>query len=311
MAGTLTSKMNSFGFVPSPITPDVVTAAATQEDFRECRLYTRHFAKTFYFASHVLPAEKRKAAFALYAFCRFTDEMADSPEAVADRSHAARQLSAWRDRLDVVYSRVGLQDPKLRALQSTVMRYRIPKQYFADLIRGVEMDLTTSRFRTYAELDEYSYCVASTVGLMMTRVFSPDHEEEAFIHAIELGKAMQLTNILRDVGEDYGRGRIYLPQQDMQAFGVSEADLGMSLPGGNFARLMKFEIERARELYDWAEVGIPLLPDDGSRLCVKLMGRTYSRILDAIEKNNYDSLSRRAYVPPFKKLQIAFGAILG
>jgi 15-cis-phytoene synthase len=298
------------GFIPAPITRDVFTASASEQDFQECRTYTRHFARTFYFASHVLPPEKRNAAFALYAFCRFTDELADSPEAAADPGRAARRLAEWRDRLDVVYSRVGLQDPKLRAFQSTVMRYRIPKQHFADLIRGVEMDLTRTRFRTYAELDEYSYCVASTVGLMMTRVFAPDHEQEAFIHAIELGKAMQLTNILRDVGEDYARGRIYLPQEDLQAFGVEESDLGRRAPASNFARLMRFEIEKARELYDWAETGIPLLPDDGSRLCVRLMSRTYSRILDAIEQNRYDSLTRRAYVPSFTKLRIAFSAIL-
>jgi phytoene synthase len=191
------------------------------------------------------------------------------------------------------------------------MRYRIPKEYFADLIRGVEMDLTGTRYRTYAELEEYCYRVASTVGLMMTRIFSPDHEGEALIHAIELGKAMQLTNILRDVGEDFRRGRVYLPAQDLERFGVQETDLDRMVPTGDFRRLIKFEIERARELYDWAEAGVPLLPDDGSRLCVKLMGRTYAKILDAIEQNNYDVLSRRAYVPSFKKIQIAVGAIIG
>jgi 15-cis-phytoene synthase len=281
---------------------------AVRKDFAECRAYTRSFARTFYFASHVLPREKRMAAYALYAFCRYADEIVDSPEAVADPSAALRDLGLLRDRLAAVYSAANVRVPKMQAFQATVRQYRIPQEYFLDLIRGVEMDLMKRSFRSFAELEEYCYCVASTVGLIMTKVFGATREDAALEHAIELGKAMQLTNILRDIGEDYHRGRLYLPADEVKAFGIREEDLWRGRVTPEFEEMMKFQIRRARVFYARAEAGIPQLTDDGSRFCVKLMACTYAEILSAIEANNYDTLSRRAYVPLSRKLRIAVKA---
>jgi len=295
------------------MTPVMITSAskATPEDFVRCRDYTRHHAKTFYFASHVLPRAKRRAAYALYSFCRQADDLVDNPEAVADPAAASRQLLLLRGQLDRVYSGEAIGDPKLRAFQTTVFTYDIPQEYFRDLLRGVEMDLMKTTYQNYAELEEYCYCVASTVGLMMTKIFGATNEQSALAHAAELGKAMQLTNILRDVGEDHRRGRTYLPADEMEHFGVTHGDIIRGAVTPQFVELMKFQIERATALYRNADAGIPQLTDDGSRFCVVLMSRTYAEILPAIAANGYDTLSTRAYVPLSRKFRIAVGAYLG
>lgn len=273
--------------------------------FEQCQVYTRRYAKTFYFASRVLPREKRLAAYALYAFCRYADEIVDSAGAIADPPAALRELSLLRERLVALYAQLDAREPEPGAFHATVRTYGIPLEYFLDLLRGVEMDLMKKRYRDVAELDEYCYCVASTVGLIMTKVFGADDEEKALLHAVELGKAMQLTNILRDVGEDYHWGRLYLPAEDLKRFGVREENLKDGQVTPEFVALMKCQIRRARDLYARAEAGIPTLTNDGSRLCVRLMSRTYAEILSAIEANGFDTLSRRAYVPLARKFRIA------
>jgi len=172
------------------------------------------------------------------------------------------------------------------------------------------MDLTKKRYRNFAELQDYCYCVASTVGLMMTKVFGATNEEAALQRAIDMGTAMQLTNILRDVGEDYQRGRVYLPADEMDRFGVRNDDFVLRVPTPGFVDLMKFQIERAHSFYSRASAGITLLTNDGSRFCVKLMSRTYAQILPDIVAHGYDSLSRRAYVPLHRKARIALKALL-
>ncbi|MDL1892684.1 phytoene/squalene synthase family protein [Sphingobacteriales bacterium CHB3] len=280
------------------------------ENYRQCRLYTRHYAKTFYFASHVLPREKRLAAYAVYSFCRYADEIADHGSAVGDRVQAKRRLADLQNQLRYLYTNSPLMDKKLLAFRDTVFRYGIPENYFKDLLRGVEMDLEKKRFADFAELNDYCYCVASVVGLIMTKIFGAS-DETALQHAADLGTAMQLTNILRDVGEDYRRGRIYLPQDEMANFGYSERDLRDGNVTQNFKRLMEFQIDRARRYYESAEQGIPMLTNDGSRFCVRLMSRTYARILDRIEKNSFNVFTVRAHVPFVQKLGIALFAAAG
>lgn len=280
---------------------------ALTENYRQCKLYTRYHAKSFYFSSHVLPAEKRFAAYAVYAFCRYADEIADNAAAVNDIPQAQRRLDDLRNQLRYVYASSPLMDKKLLAFRDTVLRYEIPLEYFSDLIRGVEMDLTKHRFATFEELKEYCYCVASVVGLIMTKIFGAT-SDEALCYAADLGTAMQLTNILRDVGEDEQRGRIYLPQEELSRFGYSEDALQRGVINDNFLRLIKFQIERAREYYASAERGIPMLTNDGSRFCVRLMSRTYAHILDSIEANGYDVYTKRAFVPVTKKIMLAMRA---
>ena len=166
-----------------------------ERNVAECKAYTRCHAKTFYFASHVLPREKRRAAYAVYAFCRYADDLVDHIMPGADTHVALARLSELRRQLMYVYSFSELMDRKLLALRETVFQYRIPQQYFDDLLRGVEMDLTKTRYESFAELKEYCYCVASVVGLVMSRIFGVS-DPGALKQAADLGTAMQLTNIL-------------------------------------------------------------------------------------------------------------------
>ncbi len=276
-------------------------------DFEAARSVTKQFARTFYFTSHVLPKEKRKAAYALYGFCRLADEVVDSAAAHEEHRKVHERLAKLRALLDDVY--VPNVPTPFTALRRTVATYNIPKEYFTDLIRGVEMDLHVSRMQDFNALHEYCYCVASVVGLMMTCVFGVKNSS-AFEYAENLGTAMQLTNILRDVGEDYERGRIYLPLDEMARFNCSERTLSRKAVDQDFQELMKFQIARAREYYRRAEQGIPLVTNDGSQFCVRLMSNTYSRILDAIEANQYNVYTRRAYVPTLKKVNIAVKAYI-
>lgn len=274
-------------------------------NYEQCKRSTRQYAKTFYFASHVLPKEKRFAAYAVYAFCRYADEVVDSM--IFDEAQARRRLADMQEHIRRLYRRSPLIDPKLRALQDTVIRYGIPQEYFFDLLHGVEMDLVRQRYATFGELHRYCYCVASTVGLIMAKIFGVS-DDRALSYAEDLGTAMQLTNVLRDVGEDARRGRIYLPQEDLNRFGYSSAELMQGVVNDNFRCLMQFNIERARRYYRQADHGIPLLTNDGSRFCVRMMRRTYAGILDDIERHEYNVFARRAFVPTWKKVVIAIGA---
>ena len=275
-----------------------------RDGYESCRIETKEHAKSFYFASHVLPEEKRLAAYAVYAFCRHADDIVDRSATRADREAAGQHLDILRAQLDSLYSRSGTVDRKFLALRDTVFRYQIPREHFLDLLRGVEMDLTKRRYASFSELREYCYCVASVVGLMMTRIFGVA-DDRAYEHAVELGIAMQLTNILRDVGEDFRLGRIYLPADEREQFQYSEEDLSRGVVNEHFRALMVFQIARARDYYARADAGIPFLTDDGSRYCVKLMSGIYGEILGAIEENGYDVYSNRVHVPTRSKLSLA------
>jgi phytoene synthase len=287
-----------------------VDGTAVARAYDECQAITRTHARSFYFSSHVLAREKRLSSYAVYAFCRKADNAVDSVGEPLPYDEARRNLADMRRQLDVVYEgQHPLQGPLL-ALRDTVERYQIPREYFSDLLRGVEMDLTQTRYQTFDQLKEYCYCVASVVGLMMTKVFGL-RNESALQNAIDMGTAMQLTNILRDIKEDYAMGRVYLPQEDLSRFGYTEEDLGRGIINENFTALMRFEISRAREYYQRAERGIPFLSDAGSRYCVRLMSATYAGILDRIEKGRYDVFSRRAHVPIGGKIGLAVHLLLG
>lgn len=171
------------------------------------------------------------------------------------------------------------------------------------------MDLDRDRYDTFEELREYCYCVASVVGLIMTRILGTINDS-ALGAAADLGTAMQLTNILRDVGEDRRMGRVYIPLEDLDRFRYTEGDLARGVINENFVELMRFQIERAREYYRRSESGIPMLGDPRSRRTVRIMGRSYRRILEKIEQNRFDVFTRRAFVPVAEKLLIAAGSFL-
>lgn len=267
------------------------------------RAITRRYARTFYFASHVLPEAKRDAAYVVYAFCRYADNLTDvhreDTELIPD---AERQIARLREELDAVYAPAG--PTRWVALREVVRTYSIPRQYFDELLTGVAMDLTPRRFETWADLELYCYRVASVVGLIMTHIFGAT-TAAALTHAAQLGTAMQLTNILRDIGEDLRMDRVYLPQEDLRAHGVTEEMLAGGRVTPAIRALIQCEISRARALYADADPGILMIPDDGSRFSTQLMRTLYSRILDAIEKNAYDVFSQRAHVRFGMKLRLA------
>jgi len=249
-------------------------------------------------ASLFLSPEKRRAIWAVYAFCRTVDDIADSTAPSAGRLAA---LDVWQQRLYAVYE--GRPDHELTvALAHAVRRYGIPMQPALELLRGARSDVTVRRYETYAELLEYCYLVASTVGLLTCPILG--HEARAPQYGVALGRAMQMTNILRDVGEDARAGRIYLPAEDMRRFHYSESDLLAGTVDERFVALMTFEIARVRTLYEEAAPGIALL-SPGSRFTVRLAFSLYRRILHEIERNGFDVFTRRAFVPTRAKIATA------
>lgn len=267
--------------------------------FEECRVYTKQHAKSFYFSSFMLIKEKRYAAYAVYAFCRYADNIVDLSKSPEETKILLAQLL---NDLDKVYESKLIVKKKC-AFCETVQKYNIPKKYFLELIEGIEMDNTIKRFDTNEDLDVYCYKVASVVGIIMCYIFGYS-DDEVFEYAICLGQAMQLTNILRDVKEDFEIGRVYLPQQMLKKFKYSEQDIKNNLVNENFKKLYKYYIYEARYLYNKAYYGIPYLTNDGSRGTVLLMLKVYSGILHKIEQQDYDIYSSRVYVSSAEKISI-------
>lgn len=271
--------------------------------FDDCREYTRAYAKSFYFSSFLLPKEKRAAAYAIYTFCRYADNIVDnsfSAEALNIRS----KFSSLSGFLDEIYS--GCNNGyiyRASAFAQTVKKYNIPRKYFDDLIEGVCMDTEHKRYNTFAELENYCYKVASVVGLIMTEIFGYTHKA-ALPYAVYLGKAMQLTNILRDIKEDHSMGRIYLPADELKCFEYTEEDIARGNMNESFAMMMRFNIDRARAYYELSTHGFPYLTNDGSRTTVVLMYKIYSRILNEIEAYGYDVYSGRRFVSTAEKLKL-------
>jgi phytoene synthase len=273
--------------------------AAIVRGERTCRRITRHYAKTFYFASHCLPREVRRHAYAIYGFCRWADNAVD--EAIGPED-AGRRLEFARRTLDLAYDDQAAP-PGVLAFRRTVRERGIPRRLFDDLLDGMAMDLTIDRYPDFEALDLYCYRVAGVVGLMMTFVFGY-RDRSCFPQALALGRGMQLTNIVRDIREDLGRGRVYLPQDELARFGVSEEQLAEGRVDDRFRDLLRFQIARARQAYADAERGIPLLIGTTSRLTVRVMGRLYGGILDEVERNDYDVFRNRARVSTPRKLRL-------
>ena len=287
---------------------DLRQLASKAEAYEYCRQITAKYSKTFYLGSLLMPKAKREAIWAIYVWCRRTDELVDGPEA---QSTTPETLDAWEQHLEAIFAGHPLDDPDV-ALVDTLERFPLDIQPFRDMIAGQQMDLYRSRYQTFEELELYCYRVAGTVGLMSSDILGMDdrnnsapwdctQEIDSQEAAIALGIANQLTNILRDVGEDAQRGRIYLPLEDLALFDYTEADLFKGIVDDRWRELMKFQINRSRKFYTEAEKGIRCLSAD-SRLPVWAALMLYQGILDTIERNDYDVFSKRAYVPNIKKM---------
>jgi phytoene synthase len=283
--------------------------ALIAQAYEHCRLATHQGSRTFYFGARFLPPEKRRAMWAVYNFCRLTDDLVDKAINLPLAEIQAR-LADWEaELLESFRGRVRPSRPSMVAWLDALRAYRLDAQAPLDLIKGVRMDLEKTRYANFEELYLYCYRVASTVGLMASQVIGFS-DPRALEYAANLGIAMQLTNILRDVGEDAQAGRIYLPQDEMARFGYSEAALLRGEVSPQFVRLMRFQINRANRYYNQALPGIEYLPED-CRLSISVAARLYNRILTKIKRNNYDVFTRRAFVPKSEKLLGLTGAWLG
>lgn len=269
----------------------------TPTDEACCRQIVRTHARTFWLASHFLGPEKRRGAFALYAFCRVADDLVDLAAADASRS-PADDLAEQRCLLSACLEGHP-SGPVYRELHRTVTAYDIPAPVLYELLDGIGRDCLPARYASWDELQQYCEGVASSVGEMCTHVFGVSGDDEvrrrALRHARTLGVAMQLTNILRDVGEDARRGRCYLPDDELARFGLERRQVLAGTLGRDdrWRAFMQFQVERARELYERAMPGIALLAPDARR-CATACAVGYAGILDAIESIDYDTFATRA-----------------
>jgi 15-cis-phytoene synthase len=282
-----------------------VNGADLRRSYDRCREINRSHGKTYFWSTTVLPRDRRPHVHALYAFCRVADDIVDDPgpASVTDRAAA---LAGFGDRFrrDLV---AGHSDHDvLAAVVDTARRFDIDPGCFDRFLRSMTMDLTVTSYETFDDLCDYMDGSAAVIGEMMLPLLgtrSPAAREPARM----LGLAFQLTNFLRDVGEDLDRGRVYVPQQDLRRFGADPATRTVS---PEWRALMQFEIERARMLYRLADTGIPLLPVRSAR-CIRAARVLYSEILDRIERRDYDVFSGRASVGTARKLRVAAAAALG
>lgn len=291
-----------------PKTKTSKNLVSTEEAYEICRQITAEYAKTFYLGTLLMPKEKSKAIWAIYAWCRLTDELVDGDKA---QYTTEATLIEWEQQLESVFAGHPIDDTDV-ALADTIQNYPMGIQPFRDMIAGQKMDLVRNRYQTFDELQLYCYRVAGTVGLMSNAVLGIgadndrvpwEKDKPIYVptdEAIALGVAMQLTNILRDVGEDMQRDRIYLPIEDLHAFNYTEQDLLAGVVDERWKAIVKFQIKRAREYYKQAESGIRYLIRD-SRLPVWASLMHYQGILDEIEANNYDVFNQRAFVSKPRK----------
>jgi 15-cis-phytoene synthase len=250
----------------------------------------------------LLPRHKRSATYSLYAFCRLTDNIVDDNFSKPSL-FLKKNISNWKKELETALKTKNSANPVLNAFAQTVEEYKIDHKLPFELIKGVEMDITKQRYDTFKEFEEYCYLVASVVGLMMCQIIGYS-TNKALEKAIILGKAMQLTNNLRDIWEDYNKGRIYLPREDLENFGYTEQDLKHRRINENYRQMMKAYIQRARRLYSEGEEGLKYL-DPSGRFSIKTASILYSKILDGIEKNDYDIFSQRIVVSGWDKFSLA------
>lgn len=272
------------------------------ESYERCRVLNKRYGTTYYWSTYLLPRVKRHHVHALYAFCRYADDIVDDlgPSSVAERSAA---LASFGDRFFADVAAGSSSDPVLKAVVHTVRAFDIDVDCFRRFLRSMAMDLTVTSYESWDDLLLYMDGSAAVIGEMMLPVLEPFDLAAALPHARDLGNAFQLTNFLRDVSEDLDLGRVYLPQEDVRKFDASAA-LERRVVTPEFVDLMRFEIDRARALYASADMGVGMLPPASAR-CISGARALYSQILDRIEAASYDVFSSRASVLTWRKLGVA------
>ncbi len=276
--------------------PDQTPTAQTRRAYQRCRAFTRRRATNFYLAFSVLPDDKRQAIYAAYAFSGTADDAVDQAGSEAERRGA---LERARRTLAAAYGGSGAgadaDDWLATALGDAVRRFPIAREHFDELLLGMEQDLIQTRYETFAELEQYCYRAASVIGLICIAIFGFDRAdaEQAVQRAIAMGKALQLTNIMRDIAEDAERDRIYIAQEDLARHGYSEQDLFNQVRNPAFHALMADYAQRAYACYEQGQPLLDLLHGPRSRMCCNGLQGVYRGILDAIVAEDYDVYSRR------------------
>jgi 15-cis-phytoene synthase len=274
--------------------------------YERCRVLHRAHGRTYYLATRLLPAWRRPHVHALYGFSRYTDEIVDAVDG-ASRSERAARLTDWTHRFTVALGGGPVDNPVLPAVLHTIRAFNLDPADFTAFLRSMAMDLTVTEYETYDDLLAYMEGSAAAIGSMMLPVLGARDLAAAREPARQLGLAFQLTNFVRDVGEDLDRGRLYLPLKDLAEYGLARADLRTPTP--DVRRLIAFEVDRAREHYRRAAPGIPLLTP-ASQACIRTAYRLYGGILDEVVRAGYDVCGRRATVANRRRLAVAAASLL-
>ena len=267
-------------------------------DFSHSEKLCRKHATSFSLAAEHLPEKERLAAYATYGFCRVTDQIVDGNLSLAEKK---LRLNEWRNNLTLAWENETSPDPILHAFVQTCRQYAIPREWGFRLMDGLEKDLDKKSYENFDELYEYCFSAAAIPGLLMAYVLRAPHS--ALEHAIELGVAMQLTNILRDVKEDHDAGRVYLPQDELKQFNYTHSQIASREQNDAFRKMMHYQITRARDYYTRSEEGIAHLPRE-AQLGMRLSLVFYREILNEIEKRNYDVYTERVYVSDERKKEL-------
>lgn len=290
-----------------------ITGAALRSSYARCRVLNAEHGKTFHLATLLLPAAKRPFVHALYGFARHVDDIVDMTPDLTD-AQRAEALVRWSEDFLVDLDWGQTSDPISRALLDTVERWSIPHSYFADFLDAMRMDLTVHSYATFDDLRTYMWGSAAVVGLQMLPILGRRDDDVRWdqleAHAIDLGLAFQMTNFLRDVAEDLRRGRIYLPQETLDMFGVDEGRLRRGVVDESIRNLMAWEIERTRGLYASAAPGVELVHPT-SQDCLRAAMTLYGEILDEIERADYDVFSTRLKVGQRRRAAVAISALGG
>ncbi|MDX2193183.1 MAG: phytoene/squalene synthase family protein [Gemmatimonadales bacterium] len=281
---------------------------ALEESYARAERVTAEWAKSFHFASRFLPRHKRRGIFALYDYCRHADNLVDS-RGSRPVELVRQDIAELGGVIRAMYAGVPPAEPRWLALHDTLGRHPVPMDPLLELLEGVAMDLEPVEIADAEELMRYCRFVAGGVGLMIGPILGVEHPDTFREAGVRLGIAMQLTNVLRDIGEDLDNDRVYLPAEELARFGLTRADLERREVTPVFRQFMEFQVARARRYFEQGSRVVPLFPNDGSRLTVRLLKQTYAGILDAIERLDYDVFRARAYVSMPRKLAMLGRAI--
>ena len=276
--------------------------------YEACRRLNAQHGKTYYLATLLLPPAKRPYVHALYGFARYADEIVDDLSSTLSAQEKSDWLGWWSEQFLADLAKGESADPICRAVVDTVLRWQIPAEHFEAFLHSMRMDLTVTEYATYDDLHEYVYGSAAVIGLQMVPILEP-LDDGAYGPATDLGVAFQLANFVRDVGEDLHRGRMYLPLEDLERFGLTRADLERRQVTPAVRDLLAFQIARVRRLSHRADSGIPLLHPT-SRPCIEAAQELYVGIVDEVEAIDYQVFDRRAATSPWRRAKVA-GAAYG